>query len=262
MKFDRSSVLFFLSLLALPLAACDGGSDDTGEEDLDVADASFSLASVDDCTNAFASRQFLQRLAADRGWGDEEITAFCSELDEIKTTYAEDATLTLVTVAGVGQFDGGSFESAYYIGASGYNLTEIRAWLAEARASRAARRCTRQVRQTRRRGDALEEGFMGDCLEDTTGSPYPEPIFQEARSSVTIDEVGETAAGIGASLAIYNVPDTGTVVSFLAGAFYAQAEPAYGAFIGCGVAIGFEDVGEEGGEADVAGSYVCVGAEY
>lgn len=151
----------------------------------------------------------------------------------------------------------GELETAYYVGAAGYNMTEIRDWLAEVAAATAARRCLRQATRETRNGGTLEDNFVRTCLEDETGSPYPEPIFQDSYSNLGLDEVGESPAGLAMGIAIYNVPDVGTVASFVAGGFYAQGAPMYGAFIGCGAAIGFTsdlDNGTAGG--------VCVGAEY
>ena len=98
---------------------------------------------------------------------------------------------------------------------------------------------------------------MRTCLEDATGERYPAPLFRETRSNIGLEDVDDQAAGLGASLLIYNVPGTGTVVAFAAGSFYAQAEPAYGAFAGCGAALGFDSVQETG-----AFGYVCLAAEY
>ncbi|MEO1228952.1 MAG: hypothetical protein AAFZ18_08610 [Myxococcota bacterium] len=242
-----------LSLAGLSMAAACGGSEDT---EVEVANAEFALTSTTDCTQAFATRAFLIRLTEEKGWGDEEISAFCAEVDAVAATYAESSTLTVMTVAGIGQLQGETLQTAYYVGVAGYDLTAVQSWLGEVRASQAVRPCTREAVSLARQS-GLQEGFMRRCLEDETGAAYPEPIFRQTRSRSGLDGVGEAAAGSAVSLAIYNAPGRGTVVGFLAGSFAAQAEPPYGAFLGCGAVAGFDAVAEQG-----AFSYVCVAAEH
>ncbi len=244
----------FFAVPFLAVTACGGTSD---EAQVEVAEAAFALSNSNDCIDAFATRPFLIRLTENRGWGQEEIEAICAEIEDVATTYANNSTLTVLTVAGVGNLDGDTLETAYFIGAAGYDLTEVRAWLDKVRASRATRICSQEAADIVRDGGTLPEGFMRDCLTEETGEPYPEPIFQEIRSNNGIDGLDDAAAGLAVSLVIYNVPGTGTVAAFVSGGFYAQVEPPYAAFAGCGAVLGLDDVAEDAGFA-----YVCVGAEY
>ena len=246
--------LLIMTLPCLAMSAC-GGTD--SNDDTEVADATFALSESIDCVDAFASRPFLVRLAENRQWGTEEIEAFCAEVEDIASIYADESTLTAMTIAGVGALNGESIDTAYFIGAAGYDLSAIGDWLGEVRASRAVRLCSQDAADILSDGNTLPDGFMKSCLEDTTGEAYPTPLFKVTRSNRGIESIDEASAGAGASLLIYNVPGTGTVVSFIAGRFYAQAEPPYGAFAGCGAALGFDAVAEEG-----AFRYICVGAEY
>jgi len=228
----------------------------TETDDVEYAEASFVLSETADCEAAFDG-PYLSQLAADRGWDDADIAGFCAELSDIAETYANNDTLTTFAVAGVGQVDEETLETAYYVGAAGYDLDAIRDWTAAAWGTRAVRRCVRAARLEREESGSLPDGFVTDCLEEETGMPYPEAIFRETRSGLDIDDVGDAGTGLAIALAIYNVPGEGTVVAFLGGAFYAQAEPLYGAFLGCGAAIGFD------AEQDEAfGNGVCLAAEY
>ncbi len=249
-----------LSALALVtsfsvLTACDESSS-PGEDQIEEAEASFVLTDATDCESAFDG-PWLSELADERDWTDEDVAAFCAELADIAETYTDSSTLTTVTVAGVGQLDGEEFETSYFVGAAGYDLDAIREWGEASRSAQAVRRCVRSARTEWQDDESLPEGFVSDCLEEETGLLYPEPIFLETRSSAGIDEVGDAGAGGAFALAIYAVPGEGTVVSFLGGVFYAQAAPAYGAFLGCGAAIGFDaDTGES------ARAALCMAAEY
>lgn len=253
MNSPTSQTLLASILILTSLTAC--GEEEEGS--VEVADASFALGSTEDCIQAFESRAFLIQLAEQRAWETPEVEAFCGEVAAVAAAYADDATLTAMTVAGAGALNGESMDTAYFIGVAGYNLSELRGWLGSVRASRAVRPCSREAANILESGSTLPDGFMKSCLEAETGEAYPAPLFRATRSSMGIEDVDGAAAGFGASLLIYNVPGTGTVVAFVAGRLYAQAEPAYGAFVGCGAALGLDDVAESG-----AFSYVCLGAEY
>lgn len=244
-----SALALALATLAQGLTGCD-----EPEEPLEVADATLALQTAGECEQAFAERPFLVEAATERGWGPEEIAAVCAEVEEIAETYVDDETLTVMTAAGVGQLDGESLQGAYYVGVAAYDISAVKAWLGEVRASRAVRSCTRQARLD---GDL----DMGACVSDVSGASYPEPLFSETLSDSTLDDVADAAAGRALSVAVYREPGRGTVVAFLAGGFYVQSEPAYGAFIGCGSALGFEAVSEDAAEA-AAAAFICVAAEY
>lgn len=237
------------SLLSL-VAACDDG-----DEDLEFADATYALTTPTDCEAAF-SGSYLGDVAAERGWTESDIAAFCAEVGAIADTYADNATFTTVTLAGVGQIDDDALETAYFVGVAGYDLDAVKDWAEAAAGAQAVRRCARAARSEQVGDGTLPDGYVTDCLADETGMAFPEPLFRETRSDVGIDEVGDAGAGNALSLAIYQDPDQGTVVAFLGGRFYAQAAPTYGAFLGCGAALGFDNTGRE------AGAAVCVGVEY
>lgn len=253
-----------LRLLACLVIACWGlaacGSSDPEEEegDEELTNATFELTSTNDCVVAFDDFPFLQRAASKRGWGVDEISSLCDDLQEISNLYVDDATLTTVVIAAVGQANDGDFEASYYVGASGYNMTAVREWLVKVNGAQAIRQCTTAAAVKRRTLEGLPEGYVRDCLEDKAGEAYPAPLFQERYSEKGLDEVGDAGAGAALGLAIYNAPGLGTVVAFLGGGFYAQASPAYGAFFGCGAAIGFTH------DASAAGATapLCLGAAY
>jgi hypothetical protein len=124
------------------------------------------------------------------------------------------------------------------------------------------RLCLREARRARRRDKPLEEGFARDCLERRAGAPFPGPLFKVNLAGSTLDTVGDEVAGLAAGLAIFNVPGEGAVVAFLGGGFYGQADPAYGTFIGCGAAMGFDADAETDTGAAAAGTLLCLGAEF
>lgn len=255
---SRPASLHTAPRLTLPFAvllaglAC--GRIDREAEEVAFADASFTLSSPSDCVAAFDGA-WLGRVADQQDWGTEDVAAFCDAVAEVVTTYAESTTLTLVSFAGAGSIDADALETSWFVGASGYDLTAIEAWMTQAASAEAVRACVREANSATRSGDTLEEGFARTCLEEASGAPFPSPIFSETRSSVGIDEVGSAAAGLALGLAIYEAPARGTVVAFIGGGFYAQADPAYGALLGCGAAIAFD-------ETDGEGSALCLLGEY
>lgn len=111
------------------------------------------------------------------------------------------------------------------MGAAGYSIDEVRAWGEATAASFAARTCVREARQETLAGGTVAEGFAADCMEDSSGQAFPEPLFSEQYSSVGIDEVDDRASGAATGLAIYTVPGEGTVAALLGGDFFAPADP-------------------------------------
>ncbi len=181
----------------------------------------------------------------------------CTTLTDIATAYVDDTTLTVAAIAGAATTDGEGLDANTFVGASGYNLTAVRAWTEDALAANAVCACVGEARRITREGDTLDDGFASDCLSSEAGAPFPNALFSEQISTRSIEEVGASAAGLAIGVALYNVPDVGTVAAFVGGGFYAQADPAYGAFIGCGAAIGFEEAPD-----DAAGATLCLAAEY
>lgn len=244
--------LFTSCALVASLALVGGCAD---EEEVEFAEATFDLADASDCEAAF-DEPYLSEVASERGWDDADITAICNEIADIAQIYVDNATFTTVTIAGVGQVDDDALETAYFVGVAGYDLDAVRDWAEAAAGAQAVRRCARSARADLADDGVLPDGFVSDCLADETGMPFPTPLFNETRSDMGIDEVGDAGAGRAVSLALYRDPSQGTVAAFLGGRFYAQATPEYGAFMGCGAAIGFDSTGRE------AGASVCVGVEY
>lgn len=239
-------------VITLLLSACDAPVSDLVE----FADASFSLESGDDCVAAFEGAH-LSRAAAERGWDADDIDAFCTELADVATEYADGETLTTLTLAGTAQVSDEALQSAWFVSATGYDLDELRAWGEAVQEAEGVRACVRQARQLRDRDSTLDDGFATDCMAEQTGHPFPDPLFQEQRSSITIGSLDEDAVGAALSLAVYTDSGDQTVAAFVGGGFFAQPEPAYGAFIGCGAAIGFSEDADE--DADAA---LCLLAEY
>lgn len=251
----KKSTLPVLAFSLLALGACDG-TDAQREDLVEFADATFRVDGPSECVDAFSGSD-LSQIADSQDWSQDDITSFCAELTDLAATYAEDSTLTVVSMAATAQLDSDPLETAWFLGATGYSIDEVRSWGEATASSLAVRACVREARQETRAGGTVAEGFAADCLEDTAGQAFPEPLFSEQRSSMGVDELDAHAAGTAIGLALYSIPGEGTVAAFLGGGFYAQAEPVYGAFMGCGAAIGFEAVsGEE------AGSALCVMAEY
>ena len=243
-------------VVATGLMAC--GQPEDSQVDIEFADSSFALTSANDCVRAFSDQPFLRQLASKNSWGAEEIGAFCDEVESIAAVYANNATMTVLTVAGAAVRSGQDLGAAYYLGVAGYDLTAIRTWLRKVQGAQAVRQCAFRAFKLRFRGQTLPPGFVGSCLEDVTGEPYPDPIFQKNLSSVGIEDIGSQGGGLAASLAVYDDPRHGTVVAFLGGLLYTQSQPAYAGFVGCGAALGFDlDPHTEGG----ALSPLCLGNE-
>jgi len=253
----RTIAPLFAVAVTLPfLGACEDIEVEAPEEPVAFAEASLRLETAADCEAAF-SGGWLSRLADHRAWTDDDVATLCDELIDIADAYAEDTTMTTVAMAGAATLADEGLDSSWYVGVSAYNLSEIRAWTEAAQGANAVRTCVRDARESTRAGQDIGEGFARDCMEDVTGQSFPEPIFQQRRSTLGLEEIGDEATGAAMGLAIYNIPGEGTVVAFLGGGFYAQAEPAYGAFIGCGAAIGFD---ADRGESDSAS--LCTAAEF
>jgi hypothetical protein len=252
-------VAFLSALVVLGGAGCRFANDDdtpvAGEEDL-VADASFSLETAGDCVAAFDTRPFLSLVASRRGWDETDIQSFCASLETIKNAYVNDATFTTVTVAGGGRLEGDALTGSYYIGVTGYDLTEIRRFISGVVEDGVVRRCMRRTVVQRTLGPR-PSGFVVDCLEELSGLEFPNPLFQYRLSDVGVGELADARASAGINVAMIRVPGVGVVAGVLGGAFYAQNDPVYGAFLGCGTLIGISTTGA----AAVPGP-VCLGAEF
>ena len=256
----RPNYALMTAFVALSFVAC-GEDLANDEESPDVADATFALNSTDDCVGAFATKRFLRDLARQQNWEAEDIVNFCSEITRIATAYEDDDTLTVATIGGGIARNGPDLTAVHFYGIAGYNVTAIREWLGEVRASRAISECSRRATRLILRGQSLPPGFVRMCLEEVSGAAYPAPIFTESSANLQSDDDASGTAGavgLAATLLIYNAPGQGTIVSFLAGGFYGQAtNPPYFAVLGCGVVSGFGDVAEVGSR-----EFICMGSEY
>ncbi|OYZ15139.1 MAG: hypothetical protein B7Y39_16705 [Bdellovibrio sp. 28-41-41] len=229
-----------------------------GESDLG-AESSFKMDSASDCVTNFSSRPFLSLVASRRGWGTSQITAFCAKLEEVKTAYAKSSTLTVATIAGFGAISGSTANSvggAMYVGAVGYDLTAIKNWIQAAVGDGNIRRCMRKAAVRRVALGYVPKGFVMSCLEDQSGVAYPGSLFKVRLSTVKLSDLADVAVGGGISVTLLNVPGVGIVVGFLGGAFYAESNPAYGAFIGCGAMAGVVSTGA------AAATSICMGAAF
>ena len=243
----------------LSAVAC-GDIDQNENAALEVANATFALSSSQDCVDAFATRSFLRELSRQKNWGEDDIMDFCDEVTRVATTYQTSDTLTIATIGGGLARNGVRAKVVYFQGIAGYNLSAIKAWLGEVRASRAIQECSRRAASAILGRQPIPPQFVRTCLEDVSGETYPAPIFTDVDANLVGGEANGTAAalGIAATLVVYNAPGQGTVVSFLAGGFYGQASnPPYFGTLGCGVVVGFDEVEQDGGL-----SYICLGAEY
>lgn len=228
-----------------------------GEGDLN-ADASFKLETAADCVASFDAKPFMGVVASRRGWDKNDIQSFCAQLETIKKAYVNDVTFTTVTIAGSGKIQGDTLKASYYIGATGYNLTEIRRFLGGVVGNGVVRRCMRKAAARRLVPPrSLPAGFVVDCLEEESGLDFPKPLFRARLSNVTLGDLGEVGAGAGINLTMISVPGVGVVVGVLGGAFYAQKSPAYGAFLGCGTLLGVTAAGTA-----AQASPICLGAEF
>lgn len=234
-----------------------------GEEDL-VANSSFAMTNVSDCENAFtnpSSNPFLSLIARRKGWNSVDIERLCTKINTIRTTYQDNSTLTIASFAGVGKLSSTDVGFSYYIGIAMYDITYTKDWIKSVVAKKSIRRCMRRARGRRILFGSIPKGFVIECIERLVGSPAPSPVYRNSISNIRIDQIsgmgGRALATLGFSLAIYNVPGRGTVIGFLGGAFYANAESTpYASFLGCGAAVGFN--------ADEVNAIVpiCFGAEF